>query len=401
MSDLVAEERTPEDILRPSAIHRAIGCTASAQACATVPNKESAYADEGNCAHHLLALMFIYDKSAKFWMNEEFFNTVIDLEMIQCIQEVHDHLMNLVNQMPGCTWYSEYDISMKGILPKRNGTADFVIVDWKNNKIYIFDLKYGKGFRVKALNNAQLKTYMAGVRKAFATLHDFDQFEAWILQPRIENNAVDEYTNKELDEFTDTVVATCADALDDDPIFTAGDHCKFCDFKDRCLEFGKHAMDSVGLNFEDLDAVPTIAEVGAFSPEYIGETALKLDGLRDFIGAVESRRNSLVNTDEGCPGWKQVLGGNKTRSWKDYTGVRDLCKKQRKHNLDAYEPRELLSPAQMEKLFTKKEFKARFSEVITYAEQKPVVVPATDERPEYSPALAMPDLDAEAIDPLS
>lgn len=74
-------------------------------------------------------------------------------------------------------------------VPEGFGTGDCVIVS--EHLLHIIDFKYGKGVRVEAKNNPQIKLYAIGALEMFGKLYDIDEVEMNIFQPRMQTLAPD------------------------------------------------------------------------------------------------------------------------------------------------------------------------------------------------------------------
>ena len=63
----------------------------------------------------------------------------------------------------------------------------------------IIDLKYGKGHRVEAAGNLQMRLYALGALEYYGQLYDIEKIRMTIFQPRLSGvQSSDEITVKEL-----------------------------------------------------------------------------------------------------------------------------------------------------------------------------------------------------------
>ncbi len=74
-------------------------------------------------------------------------------------------------------------------VPEGFCTGDYVIAS--DHLLHIIDFKYGKGVRVEAKNNPQIKLYAIGALEMFGKLYDIDEVEMSIFQPRMQTLAPD------------------------------------------------------------------------------------------------------------------------------------------------------------------------------------------------------------------
>ena len=84
---------------------------------------------------------------------------------------------------------SKLDISAYGA--DMFGTTDAAIIS--DGRLLIFDFKYGKGVRVEANGNSQMRIYALGNIIEYEPLYAFEEVQMVIYQPRMENIA--EYTS--------------------------------------------------------------------------------------------------------------------------------------------------------------------------------------------------------------
>ena len=81
--------------------------------------------------------------------------------------------------------------------PEGFGTGDCIIV--ADDLLEIIDFKYGKGVRVEAENNPQMRLYALGAIKLYGELYDIKRVRMSIIQPRINREpSTDEISVTEL-----------------------------------------------------------------------------------------------------------------------------------------------------------------------------------------------------------
>ncbi len=68
--------------------------------------------------------------------------------------------------------FLETKVEFNDVVPEGFGTADVIITSEKVLKI--IDLKFGKGVKVSAKKNPQLRLYAYGAYKEFGWLNDFE-----------------------------------------------------------------------------------------------------------------------------------------------------------------------------------------------------------------------------------
>lgn len=87
---------------------------------------------------------------------------------------------------PGTTVLVEQRLDFSKYVPDGFGTGDCIII--ADGLMHIIDFKYGKGVRVAAENNPQMKLYALGALNNYSMLYNRpDKIEMTIFQPRIGN----------------------------------------------------------------------------------------------------------------------------------------------------------------------------------------------------------------------
>lgn len=84
---------------------------------------------------------------------------------------------------PDATIRVEQKLDFSKYVPEGFGTGDCVIVS--DHLLHIIDFKYGKGVRVEAHNNPQMKLYAVGALEMLGSLYNVDKVEMTIFQPRM------------------------------------------------------------------------------------------------------------------------------------------------------------------------------------------------------------------------
>lgn len=122
------------------------------------------------------------------------------------------------------------------------GTCDCLIV--KADKLVIIDFKYGKGVKVEAKGNTQLRLYALGALNRFR-LWDFKTIEMNIFQPRLDHISTEEIPIEELMQFGEfakkasTLAYSCKGPL------KAGPWCQFCKVNAICKERAKKPLETI------------------------------------------------------------------------------------------------------------------------------------------------------------
>lgn len=232
-------------LLGASSSHRWLHCTPSARMEEPIPNESSIFADEGTMAHAWGAFLI---KSAL-----ELDTTAEEKEMAQYGQWRTDEMLGHVEKyyelvLGAYGGAKERWKTMGGVAPQIKieqhldyrtwvpggfGTGDAAVVG--EGFAHIIDLKYGKGVRVMAQDNPQLKLYALGVWQLYDYLYGFERIRMTICQPRLDH--IDSWTvsTAALLDWAERVLKPQARlAWEGKGETVSGTWCRFCRAKHIC-----------------------------------------------------------------------------------------------------------------------------------------------------------------------
>lgn len=371
------------DSLRPSSAHRWMACAAAPARELGIPEAPSAYRDEGVAAHQVAAARLLEGKAPTEYvgrvLNVEDAGEAprtwrVDLEMAHEVQKYLDYLGGM-----RCAWREvEYRIPMTGILPVK-GTADLALIEAGTKRLHIMDLKYGRGVKVYPAYNEQLMLYALGVLQELESLYEIDEVVLHIVQPRIDHYDAWTTTPAELQGFRNDVQAAVLRAQAPDAPATPGAHCKFCRFKAQCRELAEYNLHAISREFGDpLDAPLPVAD--GLTLDELGRLLESAGEIRDWLSALEARAHAEIENGGAIPGWKLVAGQGRRKWTATDEDVIALAKRKRLA-IDQFMPRELASPAGLEKTLGKAKFvKLGFPLLLDKSEGKPVLAREDDRR---------------------
>lgn len=254
------------------------------------------------------------------------------------------------------------------------GTGDCIIV--ADKVLEIVDFKYGKGVRVEATGNPQMRLYALGALLKYNTLFDIDSVRMTIFQPRLSGvQSSDEITVKELLEWAEKYVKPRAKlAYKGEGEFAPSEEvCKFCRAKAQC----KARADK---NLKLFDEAP---DAMLLTPEEAGAILEKAADIQAWLTDLEGLVSSTLLSGQPVTGWKMVEGRS-NRKFADELKVVEAMKSAGYDESLLYE-RKLITLTQMEKDFGKKAVAETLGELIVKPQGKPTLAPAKDKRPELKP----------------
>lgn len=369
-------------LLSASGAHRWLECTPSAQLELQFPQSTSEYAEEGTAAHELCEL------TARYWLGEiseaEYENQRDELakgkyynaEMQECANDyakfVAEKTAAARETCEDAFTALEVRVDFSKYVKDGFGTGDCIIVS--DNVLEIIDFKYGKGVRVEAACNPQMKLYALGAYLEYNTLFDIDSVRMTIFQPRLSGvQSSDEITVKELLEWAEKYVKPRAKlAYKGEGEFAPSEEvCKFCRAKAQC----KARADK---NLKLFDEAPDIL---LLTPEDAGKILEQAGDIQSWLADLESLVSSTLLAGQPVEGWKMVEGRS-NRRFTDELKVVAAMKAAGYDESLLYE-RKLITLTQMEKDFGKKAVAETLGELIVKPQGKPTLAPAKDKRPEF------------------
>ena len=182
--------------LSPSAAERWINCPGSirlAEQCPPAPSSE--YADEGTAAHRLAELKVecglvpIGDPKLTQDFEQARASQYYCGEMEEATEFYADRVQEIYAKAlqgdPAAELMVEQHFSLEDWIPGGFGTSDAVVIG--GDVIEVIDLKYGKGVKVDAVGNPQLRLYGLGAAMLFGDIYDLNTVRMTIIQPRLDH----------------------------------------------------------------------------------------------------------------------------------------------------------------------------------------------------------------------
>ena len=365
--------------LAASASERWLHCPPSAKLCAQEDDQGSEYARQGSDAHALCEHLLLKALGRETRDPTEDL-TYYDAEMQEAAEAYAAFVMEQVAEAKTvchdpliCV---EQTVDFSKWVQHGFGTADALIV--ADDTLYITDMKYGVGCLVTAdgedgTGNSQLKCYALGAIDTFGDLYDINRIRLSIFQPRRDNVDTFELTKADLLQWADEVLAPIAKlAYEGQGEFVAGNHCQFCRVKATCRKRAEYAMELAKYEFAD---APTLDE------NEIAEILPQIDTLVSWAEDIKSYALNQALSGVRYPGFKLVAG----RSNRKYADEAAVARVVSEAGYDPYD-KKLVGITEMTKRLGKKRFEELLNGLLIKPEGKPVLVPATDTRPELNNA---------------
>ena len=297
-----------------------INCPGSVEAEKGLERKGSnIYADEGTLAHELADICLkthadtntFIDKEIKVESDGRTLSCVVDKEMAIYVQEYIDYVK--AHETPNCQRYTESKVDFSNVVPGGFGTMDASILDYDTGTCHIFDLKYGRGHEVSAIENTQGQMYALGLYNELSCLNVIKKFVIHIVQPRKYNFSSWEISIEDLIVFGKMVNEKAKLALSKNaPRIPGEKQCEWCNAKANCPALNKLVEDSISVQFEDLTK-ESAQELTLEQKKRIIDNSKLIDS---FVKAVEADVYNLMINGNEFPGYK-LVEGRSNRKWID------------------------------------------------------------------------------------
>ncbi|MCH7391626.1 DUF2800 domain-containing protein [Acinetobacter dispersus] len=388
-----------------------------------IPDSTSEHADLGTAAHFLASESLEQGKNATDFLNRQIYIKdgaahwsdldeqvklssyfTVDLEMTENVQVYLDAVRS---QAEGNELLVEQRVEFSKYINSENafGTSDAIVLT--ADEIQVHDLKYGRGVKVSAENNEQLKLYGLGALNEFGLIGDYKQIRMVIHQPRLGYMSEAVCTIEELEAFaheakTSAEYIRCLEVgldegdggaiADFEGSFNPGEkQCQWCKAKANCEALAKHNLQTVLGDFDDLTQVDLQADIAQATEQVVnhendklGQLYAAIPLLESWIKAIDSAVHQKLHAGESVEGFKLVAGRQGSRTWVNPEDAEAMLKSMRLKTEEMYDLK-LISPTTAEKLKKAEVIGPRqwtkVEALITRADGKPTVAPISDKRP--------------------
>lgn len=379
----MAEEKQ-HAVLSASSSHKWLKCTPSARLEEQFPNQPSEYMAEGTLAHE------IAEFKVKSYFLEPVSKTTITKRINKFKKEKHfseemlthtDTYLEFIkgealktNSRPFIAVEQKVDFSE--YVPEGFGTADCILIS--GDTLQVIDFKYGKGVKVEAESNSQMKLYALGVLTQYGMFYNIRYVKMSIVQPRIDNISSYEIPVEPLLDWGENIVKPQAQkAFMGLGEFAKGEHCKFCRAKGAC-EFRAE---------ENMKVVEEIKNTnGILSNERMGEMLTKVEGVEDWIKDLKSHALEEILKGKEVPGWKAVEGKS-NRKIVDVDKAFEILEANGFEQAILYE-RKPIALTQLEKVVGKTKLTETIGDYIEKPKGAPTLAKSTDKRENFKVSAA-------------
>ena len=398
---------TTHAILAPSASKRWMACPPSARLEAQVPSKDTAYTKEGTIAHSMAeALLTIaLEQGWRGWPADfvEKFEMALNAageggkladiftslrkavddakaedldpwEMMTTVSDnycrfVYDDFLEARADDPDAVLLIEQKLKLGEYVPEGFGSSDAVII--YDDTLAVYDLKYGKGVKVSARDNTQMKCYALGAILGPGEMYDLATIKMTIIQPRLAWVSTEETTYWDILQWASEELRPAAVlAYQGGGDFNPGDHCRFCNVAPRCKALAAKASQ---LNADRGDtALMTNAE--------IAEALTNAQQLKSWLAGLEAYALEKALEGETFPGFK-VVEGRSVRQISDPVAAMQTLEDAGFDEASYIRPKELKTISDLEKLLKKKGFQELLGKYVVKPQGKPALVEESDPRP--------------------
>ena len=373
--------------LSASGSHIWLNCTPSVRMSEGIPDRQTAFTEEGTTAHKLAELLIdsliigsvkptsftrALERIGKSeYYSEEMYGYV--KSYVNCVDGVYSGVQARSEDYELLT---EQRLDFSAWVPGGFGTGDVVII--ADGTLTVIDLKYGKGVPVDAHENPQLMLYGLGAYDSFSLSNDIRKVRMIINQPRLDSISEYELPVEELLKWGEEVVKPRAlMAMNGEGEAHPGDWCRFCKCRATCRARAEDALEVAKHEFK---------EPALLTDEEVADVLEKAGRIQSWISDVKEYAQEEAENGRQWPGWK-LVEGRSTRKYSDPQEVEKRLLAAGFEKVLIYKDPELLGITAMEKVVGgKKKLETICEGLIVKPAGAPVLVPESDKRPAINSA---------------
>jgi hypothetical protein len=297
----------------------------------------------------------------------------VDGEMWEAVKFYEDICVEKINEArkasPDAEVHVEERLDVSPWVPEGFGTGDMVLVS--DTTMEVIDFKYGKGVKVDAHDNSQMRLYALGLYNAYGMLYGADKVCMTIVQPRIGNVSSEDITIEELLKWGEYIKPLAQMAYEGTGERCAGAHCKFCRVAPTCRALADY----------ELEMVKESTKPDELTDIDIAEIIRRADSIKKWLTTIEEYALHAATVDGiAWPGLK-VVEGRSVRKISNEAAAQTILSNAGYESESFLKPVTLKSITELEKLVGKKKFAELMADVITKPPGKPTIVDESDKRP--------------------
>jgi len=343
MTDVNNHGEREHSELAASSCYRWWQCPGSVALSRGIPNRSSKYAAEGTAAHELAELCLTSGQDAIEFIGRMIDGFEVDDEMAEAVQVYLDVVRSLTGELS-----VEKRVRLDVLDPPAPmfGTCDALVYDGATGTLHVVDLKYGRGKRVSAKGNPQLRYYALGAALAMEPA-PVSRVVGIIVQPRVHDGiSSDSYDVADLLDWTGDLLDHAKAAMQPDAELDSGDWCGFCPARGKCTKRAGDALDAAAIDFAvavDPEATVTPMQLLLLTSAELGALGAKLDQVEKWASDVRDAIEAELKAGQDVPGWKLIEKEGR-EAWREdeKTIVGALVKA----GVSPWQPQKLSSPAQ-------------------------------------------------------
>lgn len=345
-----------------SGAHRWLHCPASIERESHFPNISTPAALEGTKAHE------VAEKKLKAWLEtgQRIKIPCEDSTMQEATDDYRDYVLELLSENQEALLEVEVRLDLSRWIPEGFGTSDACIVS--PAILHIVDLKYGKGVKVDAPNNPQMRLYALGAIEKYWPVFEFNKVKMHIYQPRLGHISTEEMSVEDLLQWGQSIQPIARKAFDGTQEAKSGEWCLFC----RCNHVCRTRAQEM---FEVLEDKPqpsflSLEEIAAYLP--------KLDQAIKWAKDVQKYALEQALKGQTIQGF-QLVEGRFTRKIQDEQALAAALEKAGYSKELIWKPLEIQTLTHFEKLMGKKAFAEAFGDYLEKVQGKPMLVEKAQE----------------------
>lgn len=386
----MAEEKQ-HAVLSASGAHKWLKCPPSARLEEKFPNKESDYMAEGTLAHEIAEFKVrryffsqsitktAFTKGINKFKKRNLFNEEMLAHTDKYVEFIAEESMQTANKP---TILVEQKVDFSKYVTEGFGTADCILI--YGDTLEIIDFKYGKGVKVEAENNPQMKLYALGALSQFSMIYNIKNIKMAIVQPRLDHVAKYEIPVEPLLEWGEKVVKPQADkAFLGIGEFEQGEHCRFCRAKGACEFRTKENLQKVE---KTMEMIGTREINGTLTNADLADALIKMEGVDQWLKDLREHALGLLLKGETVPGWKAVEGKS-NRKITDVDKAFEIIENEGFDRAVLYEKKPITLTA-LEKLVGKTKLNEVIGKYIEKPKGAPTLAKESDKRENYRTSAA-------------